>query len=154
MGFHSTYYGLDWLQKNNLRVDWDHGSLMLSDSNHCYKWQAVYSDAEFHYEPVAIRLCTARHHRPCPAANEPTSGEGPLREGLRWALARRARAAPVGVFVFAEDVELEQEADDMIRTSGLSQMYTALDMGPLCMEMITRNAAATAPQPRASPHCE
>ncbi|KAL8439413.1 hypothetical protein Efla_004577 [Eimeria flavescens] len=39
---------LDWLQKNNPRVDWDHGSFMLSDSDHCYKWQAVYSDAEFH----------------------------------------------------------------------------------------------------------
>ncbi|KAL8435924.1 hypothetical protein Efla_003584 [Eimeria flavescens] len=27
--------GLDWLQMNNQRVDWDHGSLMLSDSDHC-----------------------------------------------------------------------------------------------------------------------
>ncbi|KAL8440101.1 hypothetical protein Efla_001982 [Eimeria flavescens] len=52
--------GHDWLQKNNPRIDWDHGSLMLFDSDQCYKWQAVYSDAEFHDEPVAIRLCTAR----------------------------------------------------------------------------------------------
>ncbi|KAL8439026.1 hypothetical protein Efla_002435 [Eimeria flavescens] len=62
--------GLDWLQKNNPRVNWDHESLMLSDSDHCYKWQAVYSDAEFHDESVAIRLCTARQIRPYPAANE------------------------------------------------------------------------------------
>ncbi|KAL8425902.1 hypothetical protein Efla_007680 [Eimeria flavescens] len=35
------------------RVDWDHGSSMLSDSDHCYMWQAVYSDAQFHDESVA-----------------------------------------------------------------------------------------------------
>ncbi|KAL8424624.1 hypothetical protein Efla_006025 [Eimeria flavescens] len=52
--------GLDWLQQNNSRVDWDHGSLMLSDSDHCCKWEAVYSDAEFRDDSVAIRLCTAR----------------------------------------------------------------------------------------------
>ncbi|KAL8426014.1 hypothetical protein Efla_001932 [Eimeria flavescens] len=40
------------------------------DSHHCYKWQAVYSDAEFHDESVAICLCTARQIRPYPAANE------------------------------------------------------------------------------------
>ncbi|KAL8439231.1 hypothetical protein Efla_001315 [Eimeria flavescens] len=62
--------GLDWLQKNNPRVDWDHGSLMLSDSDHCYKWRAVYSDAEFHDASVAIRLCTARQIRPYPAESE------------------------------------------------------------------------------------
>ncbi|KAL8428441.1 hypothetical protein Efla_003257 [Eimeria flavescens] len=62
--------GLDWLQKNNPRIDWDHGSLMLSGSDHCYKWEAVYSDAEFHPESVAIRLCTARQIGPYPAANE------------------------------------------------------------------------------------
>ncbi|KAL8432736.1 hypothetical protein Efla_004405 [Eimeria flavescens] len=36
---------------------------MLSDSDHCYKWHAVYSGAEFHDEFVAIRLCTAREIR-------------------------------------------------------------------------------------------
>ncbi|KAL8431194.1 hypothetical protein Efla_000139 [Eimeria flavescens] len=61
---------LDWLQKHNPRVDWDHGALMLSNSDYCYKWQAVYSDAELHDESVAIRLCTARQIRPYPAANE------------------------------------------------------------------------------------
>ncbi|KAL8432412.1 hypothetical protein Efla_000189 [Eimeria flavescens] len=43
---------------------------MLSDSDHCYKWEAVYSDVEFHYESVAIRFCTARQIQPYPTANE------------------------------------------------------------------------------------
>ncbi|KAL8270282.1 hypothetical protein Esti_005798 [Eimeria stiedai] len=34
--------GLDWLAQNNPLVDWDNGSLSLSDSAHCYKWEAVY----------------------------------------------------------------------------------------------------------------
>ncbi|KAL8426274.1 hypothetical protein Efla_007860 [Eimeria flavescens] len=62
--------GLDWLQKNNPRVVWDHESLMLSDSDHCYKWEAGCSDAGFHDDSVAIRLCTARQIRPYPATNE------------------------------------------------------------------------------------
>ncbi|KAL8269254.1 hypothetical protein Esti_006823 [Eimeria stiedai] len=33
--------GLDWLAQNNPRVDWDNGSLLLSGSVHCYKWEAV-----------------------------------------------------------------------------------------------------------------
>ncbi|KAL8424941.1 hypothetical protein Efla_007582 [Eimeria flavescens] len=58
--------GLDWLQKHNPRVYWDRGSLMLSDSDHCYNWEAVFSDSQ----SVAIRWCTAREIRPYPASNE------------------------------------------------------------------------------------
>ncbi|KAL8424433.1 hypothetical protein Efla_001035 [Eimeria flavescens] len=58
--------GLGWLQKNNPRVDWDHGSSVLSDSDHCYKWEAV----EFHDESIAIHGCTAGQIRPYRAANE------------------------------------------------------------------------------------
>ncbi|KAL8438930.1 hypothetical protein Efla_007205 [Eimeria flavescens] len=39
--------GHDWLQKNTLRIDWDHGSLMLFDSDQCYKWQAVWASPVF-----------------------------------------------------------------------------------------------------------
>ncbi|KAL8444796.1 hypothetical protein Emed_006052 [Eimeria media] len=62
--------GLDWLSQNNPRVDWDAGSLLLSDSAHCYKWEAVYSDAEFRDDSIAIRLCTARQLRPHPPATD------------------------------------------------------------------------------------
>ncbi|KAL8424934.1 hypothetical protein Efla_007575 [Eimeria flavescens] len=62
--------GLDWLQKSKPRVYWDHESLMLSDCDHCYKWEAVSSDAEFHDESVAIRLSMVRHIRAYAAANE------------------------------------------------------------------------------------
>ena len=62
--------GLDWLSRYNPRIDWDSGSLMLSDGDCCYKWQAHYSDAEFQDENIAIRLCTARQLRTYPSANE------------------------------------------------------------------------------------
>ncbi|KAL8428720.1 hypothetical protein Efla_007195 [Eimeria flavescens] len=62
--------GLDWLQNNNPRADLDHGFLMLSDSDYCYKLEAAYSDAAFHDESVAISSCTARQIRPYPAAHE------------------------------------------------------------------------------------
>ncbi|KAL8424650.1 hypothetical protein Efla_006398 [Eimeria flavescens] len=62
--------GLDWLQKSNPRVYWDHESLMLSDCDHCYKWEAVSSDAELHDGSATIRLCMVRHIRAYAAANE------------------------------------------------------------------------------------
>ncbi|KAL8430033.1 hypothetical protein Efla_001388 [Eimeria flavescens] len=66
----ATTFANNSSKNNNPRVDGDHGSSMLSDSDHCYKWEAVYSDAEFHDESVAIRLCTARRIRPYRGANE------------------------------------------------------------------------------------
>ncbi|KAL8270785.1 hypothetical protein Esti_005259 [Eimeria stiedai] len=40
------------------------------DSVHCCKWEAVYSDAEFRDDSIAIRLCTAIQLRPCRPATE------------------------------------------------------------------------------------
>lgn len=62
--------GLDWLSRYNPRVDWDTGTLMLFDDEHCYKWQATYSDAEFQDGGLAIRLCSARQLRAFPTENE------------------------------------------------------------------------------------
>ncbi|KAL8424744.1 hypothetical protein Efla_001333 [Eimeria flavescens] len=66
----ATSFANNSFEKNNPLVDWDHGSLTLPYSDHCYKWQAVYSDAEFHDESAPIPLCTARQMLPYPTGNE------------------------------------------------------------------------------------
>ena len=62
--------GLDWLSAHNPRIDWDSGSVNVSDSECTYIWKSTYGDADLHTEDVAIRLCTARQVRVYPAANE------------------------------------------------------------------------------------
>ena len=62
--------GLDWLSKYNPRVDWDMGSLNISDENNIYIWKSTYSDAESHTDGLTIRLCTARQVRTSPTENE------------------------------------------------------------------------------------
>ena len=62
--------GLDWLSAHNPRIDWDSGSLSVSDSECSFIWKSTYSDVDHHIEDVAIRLCTARQIRAYPAANE------------------------------------------------------------------------------------
>ena len=62
--------GLDWLSAYNPRVDWDNGSLSVSDSACSYVWKSTYSDADHQTEDLAIRLCTARQVRAHPVENE------------------------------------------------------------------------------------
>ena len=51
-------------------MDWDRGSLDISDADSTYVWTSTYSDAESHTEGLTIRLCTARQVRTNPAKNE------------------------------------------------------------------------------------
>ncbi|KAL8426905.1 hypothetical protein Efla_002513 [Eimeria flavescens] len=70
------------------------------------------------YEPQCLEISPLTDE-----ATEPALGPEPLREGLRWKLARPAEPAPEGVFVkFAGNVELEQAADDMVRVRGFSRI--------------------------------
>ena len=62
--------GLDWLSAHNPRVDWESGSLNVSDSDCSYMWKSTYSDADHQAEGLAIRLCTARQVRTYPAESE------------------------------------------------------------------------------------
>ena len=62
--------GLDWLSKYNPRVDWDRGTLTVSDADCTYLWASSYSDAEHLTDSLTIRLCTARQVRAHPAENE------------------------------------------------------------------------------------
>ena len=62
--------GLDWLSSHNPRVDWETGSLNVSDSDCSYVWKSVHSDAERHTENLTIRLCTSRQVRAHPAETD------------------------------------------------------------------------------------
>ena len=62
--------GLDWLSAHNPRVNWDSGSLNVSDEDCSYVWKSVNSDAEHHTDSLTILLCTARQVRAHPAENE------------------------------------------------------------------------------------
>ena len=63
------FVGLDWLSNYNPRVDWNRGSLNLSDADCTYVWATTYSGAEQHTEGLTIHLCTARQVRAHPAKN-------------------------------------------------------------------------------------
>ena len=62
--------GLDWLAANNPRVDWDSGSLNVSDPNCSYIWKAKYSDVDHQADDISVRLCTARQVRTYPPESD------------------------------------------------------------------------------------
>ncbi|KAL8435923.1 hypothetical protein Efla_003583 [Eimeria flavescens] len=86
---------------------------------------------------------------------EPAPWAEPLLEGLSWTMPRRARAEPGGAFCeLAEDVDLEQEADDMVQRIGLrldrkGSRHGVAKYGKLLMRGMPRMAARSHREPRA-----